>query len=297
MNTKTITINAPAKINLFFDVLSRRPDGYHDIKSIMQTVSLYDTLSISIKEAEKTSIILHSTAPSLPTGSGNIAYRAAEIILNAVKAHFYVEIEIVKRIPVAAGLAGGSTDAAAVLTGINRLLGNRLSISELCSLGASLGADVPFCILKGTKIALGKGEILTDCTTLPDTFILISTAGEPVRTPAAYGILDDIYNNFSGESHINHTGYAAMQEGLKSGKVTAICSSLYNIFEDAILPSHSKVGKIKAIMQNSGAVGTLMSGSGPSVFAIFDSETKIRSAAEALTSQGITAHICRPVFS
>lgn len=294
MERSFVTLDAPAKINLFLDVLSRRPDGFHNIRSIMQTVSLYDTVSVSLAPATGTGVTLRCTDSSLPAGENNIAYRAAKKILDKVAGNFFVEIEIVKRIPVAAGLAGGSADSAAVLIGINQLLGHPLSCSELCAVGASLGADVPFCIVKGTKITQGKGELITDCPPLPDTRILIAAAGEPVSTPTAYGILDKIYHNFSADA-ANHTGYAAILKALASGNLAAVCPALYNIFEAAILPTHSTVEKIKTILQESGAAGTLMSGSGPSVFALFDAEDKLQKAAEMLEREGIPSHPCRPV--
>lgn len=289
-----ITLEAPAKINLFLDVLSRRPDGYHNIRSIMQTVSLCDTVTVSLSPAEATQISLRCSDPSLPSDKNNIAYRAAEKILSAVRGLYSVEIEIVKRIPVAAGLAGGSADAAAVLAGVNQLLGAPFSLSELCAIGASLGADLPFCLAGGTKITQGIGEVLTDCPPLPDVPILIAAAGEPVSTPAAYGALDKIYQNFTLYKP-NQTGFAAMTKALEGGDIPAVCASLFNIFESALMPAHTKAGAIKQSMLKSGAIGALMSGSGPSVFALFDSNAKIQSAAINLSEQGIRAFICRPI--
>lgn len=295
MEKLSISLDAPAKINLFLDVVSRRGDGYHNIKSIMQTVSLYDTIDIAMIPAAKSSINLSCNIPFLPTDRGNLAYRAAELILDTLdREGFSVEINITKRIPVCAGLAGGSTDAAAVLCGINALLGNPLCKDRLCELGVTLGADVPFCIMQGTKTAGGKGEILSDCPAAPQMFILIASEGERVSTPAAYSALDCMYDNFTGREP-NSSGFNNMISALSSGRMKNISDSLYNIFEDAILPGHNMASKIKSIMLSSGATGALMSGSGPSVFGIFDNESQIRSAASALKSQNITPFICRPV--
>jgi len=295
MEKMSVSLEAPAKINLFLDVLSRRSDGYHNIKSIMQTISLCDTINISLASANSLRINLSCSESSLPTDTGNIAYRAAELYFSQLQSSGYsVNIDITKRIPVCAGLAGGSADAAAVLVGLNTLMGEPLSLKRLCAMGASLGADLPFCILKGTKTAEGIGDILSDCTAPPELLILVAAAGESVSTPSAYSALDKLYNNFAGYLP-NSKGYDAMKNALSSGDAAKIANSLYNIFEDVILPSHSSARTIKELMSANGAAGVLMSGSGPSVFGIFQSETDINSAERALSSLGIKSHICKSI--
>lgn len=285
-----LILPAAAKINLYLDITSKRSDGYHGIASIMQSVSLCDEITVSIGGGH--GIGLFCDNPSLPLGKDNIAYRAAEAFLANVATDCGVTIGIKKNIPVAAGLAGGSTDAAAVLRGLNRLLGHPFSTDGLCRIAGKLGADVPFCVVGGCARCEGVGEMMTPISGMPDVSILIACPTERVSTPEAYRRLDVIYNDFSGYKP-ELDGYYAEEAGLGRGDISGICSGLYNVFEK-VQEDRQDISDIKRIMTASGALGCLMSGSGPSVFGIFESDAGAVAAESALQKSGIEAHICRP---
>lgn len=284
-----LIIPAAAKINLYLDITSKRADGYHGIASIMQSVSLCDEITVSIGGD---GIELFCDDPALPLGKDNIAYRAAQVFMANVAVDCGVTIGIKKNIPVAAGLAGGSTDAAAVLRGLDRLLGHPFSRDGLCRIAGTLGADVPFCVVGGCARCEGVGEMMTPIYGMPDAAMVIACPTERVSTPEAYRRLDLIYNNFSGYKP-ELDGYYAEEEKLGGGDISDICSGLYNIFEKA-QEDRQDISDIKRIMTASGALGCLMSGSGPSVFGIFESDAGAVAAESALQRSGVEAHICRP---
>ncbi len=281
--------HAYAKINLYLDVLSRRDDGFHGIKTVMHTVSLADEVTVAVKPQSTRAIHLSVSGNNkLPADSRNLAYRAAELFLDATLIDAEIHISLVKNIPIAAGLAGGSSDAAAVLRALNRAFKRPLTDKRLTELSAVLGSDVPYCLHGGTALCLGRGE---DITRLPDTLRLhtvIAISDEHISTPAAYSRLDELYSNFEG-SHDGEIGsaYAALERAASSGDVSEI--KLYNIFENAILPICNGAEQIKTKLFELGASHALMSGSGPSVYGIFESEELARCAAEALTSLGCRA--------
>ncbi len=295
-----LTLEAHAKINLFLDMTGRRPDGYHTISGIMQAVSLSDTVTLTVAptaDGEAPRYTLTCTNPELPTDRKNLALRAADAFFDATgtgNVHLHIHIE--KRIPAAAGMAGGSTDAAAVLKGLNRLMGEPLTLDALCRLGLSLGADVPFCIVGGAKITEGVGEILTPCASLPACYLVIACAGEGVSTPAAYKKLDEMYGCFDGTAYTPKTeALTAQLEALKNGDLYGTGKHAYNIFESAVLPTHTKAGHIKSSLAEAGALFAMMSGSGPSVFGVFDAESAAQAAAEVLHRQGIPVWVCEPM--
>ena len=286
----TVTVFAYAKINLFLDIESRRSDGYHNILSLMQRISLRDTVSVSLEPSEKKTIEVACTDPSIPCGEKNLAYKAADIYPVTTGK---ISINIDKVIPSSAGLAGGSADAAAVLTALNELCGNKLSVGELCDLGAKLGADIPFCITGGACLVEGIGDILTPAGSMPRFPIVVAKKGEGMSTPAAYGALDKKFDGF--------IGYAPHRDLLEkltdADEVTSAekyCEGLYNIFEHVVESERPDVSLIKAIMTSCGAAGAMMSGSGTSVFGIFDTEESAAAAVEALKKQGADAHLCYP---
>lgn len=296
----TLTLAAPAKINLFLDITGRRPDGYHTISGVMQAVGLCDTVTMTLTplvEGEEPRHTLTCTNPDLPTDGKNLALRAANAFFEATglgQTHLHIHIE--KHIPAAAGMAGGSTNAAAVLKGLNQLLEYPLTQDDLCRVGLTLGADVPFCIIGGAQITEGVGEILTPCDSLPPCHLVVACAGEGVSTPAAYKKLDEMYGYFDGTSYTpKAAALAAQLEALKNGDLCGAGKHAYNVFESAVLPIHSKAGYIKDTLAVSGAVFAMMSGSGPSVFGIFEDEATARSAAEGLQKQGIPAWVCEPM--
>lgn len=296
----TLTLSAPAKINLFLDITGRRPDGYHTISGIMQAVSLADTVTLTltpVMDGEAPRHTLTCSNPDLPIDGKNLGLRAAEAFFAATgtgNTHLHIHIE--KNIPAAAGMAGGSTDAAAVLKGINELTSHPLTHEELCRIGLSLGADVPFCVTGGAQITEGVGEILTPCAPLPPCYLVVACAGEGVSTPAAYKKLDEMYGNFDGTAYIPRSDALAVQlEALKNGDLVGVGKHAYNVFESAVLPTHSLAGRIKNTLVNAGAVFAMMSGSGPSVFGVFDDENAAHEAAERLSRENIPTWVCEPV--
>lgn len=273
---------AYAKINLFLDMIGRMENGYHEVCSVMQSVGLYDTISVAHLTRGK-GIRLTSDCKALPCDRRNLAFRAAEAFREAFDVPCDVEIRIEKRIPMAAGMAGGSSDAAAVLRGLNRLFGLQKTTEELCALGMTLGADVPFCIRGGAALAGGIGEKLTSCTGLPSNLpMVVACGGEPVYTPAAYRALDEKYGDFAARRESTTARCEALAGALRCGEVSAICGGLYNIFEEVVLPQHDVAPGVMAKMREMGARGVLMSGSGPSVFGIFDTPEAAQAAAGAL---------------
>lgn len=297
--THTITLSAHAKINLFLDITGRRADGYHTITGIMQAVSLCDTVTVSAQPVPDGtgSIALTCSDPSLPANEKNLGWRAAQAFMDAAnRRNLAVIIHIEKHIPAAAGMAGGSTDAAAVLRGLNTLCGKPLGEAALRGLGLRLGADVPFCLAGGTQITEGVGEVLTPASPLPDCDIVIACAGEGVSTPAAYGKLDGMYGQFDGIVYTpKKNDLAAQLKALEQGNLDGACAHAYNIFESAILPDHAVARSIKERLADCGASLAMMSGSGPSVFGLFPKGGNAATAAEALRAQGIPAWVCTAV--
>ena len=271
---------AYAKINLYLNVTAKRPDGFHDIETVMQTISLYDDLAVSLTLSDKAEVYLSVGGADLPTDSGNIVTRAAELYLACSGKVGRVDISLVKRIPVAAGLAGGSADAAATLRALNRLFNSYFSESELLALAAELGSDVPFCLLGGRAVCRGRGEQIEPIASPSDLHFVIAVAdGEQVSTPAAYRALDEMYSDFDGS--------------IKSEAPDM--TELYNIFENAVLPTCFKAEILKKRMVELGAIASLMSGSGPSVFGLFEDESTARAAAEAILKEDARAYDARSV--
>ena len=307
---KTVTANA--KINLFLDVTGRRPDGYHTITGVMQTVSLADTVTVEVtrptdgmylcvlgpRPGMAETITLTCTNPDLPTDSRNLAWRAAERFLAATgRGCSELTIHIDKRIPAAAGLAGGSTDAAAVLVALNQLFGHPLTPERLCEVGLTLGADVPFCIMGGAQITEGIGETLTPITPLPACELVIACGGEGVSTPMAYKALDDRYGSFDPAVYAPRTAeLTAMKAALSAEDLEGVCRNTFNLFESVVLPERPVARTIRETLLSAGAVVAMMSGSGPSVFGVFrKGDGRAQEAKEALEAQGITAYLCEPV--
>lgn len=288
---KSVTLNAYAKINLFLDVISRRSDGYHNIDGVMQTVSLCDTVTISVEDNSSAEIELSCSSPELPCNEKNLAYRAAERFLSAfgiTDKKIYIHIE--KRIPVSAGLAGGSTDAAAVFEGLSQIFS--VEKSKLFDITGKLGADVPFCLLKGTARTEGIGERLTPLPKMPDFIILIAKKGEGVSTPVAFAELDLALS--ITEKEVRHADVSAILTSLKEAPAE-LPKTLYNSFHDVILSRHDDARKIAEIMKNSGALAVQLSGSGPSVLGIYDSLDIAEKTAENLRKIGAEAFVTTPI--
>ena len=276
----TVHEKAYAKINLHLNVTAKRQDGFHDIETVMQTVSLCDELAVSLSPSDRAEAHLSVCGADLPTDRGNIALRTAELYLARSGKVGRVDISLVKRIPVAAGLAGGSADAAATLRALNGLFNSYFSESELLALAAELGSDVPFCLLGGRAVCRGRGELIEPIASPTDLHFVIARAdGEQVSTPAAYRALDDMYSDFDGSVQ----------------SVAPDLTELYNIFENAVLPTCFKAEILKKRMVELGATSSLMSGSGPSVFGLFEDESTARAAAEAISKEGARAYYAHSV--
>jgi 4-diphosphocytidyl-2-C-methyl-D-erythritol kinase len=283
--------NAYAKINLYLDILAKRPDGFHDIETVMHAISLCDEVKVTVSPSRKALVSLEALGGTrLPTDDRNIAVKAAKLYLSRAGISDSVKITLTKNIPVSAGLAGGSTDAAAVLRALNRLYNKRYSNNALLSLASELGSDVPFCLLGGTALCRGRGE---DIERLPNVdrlqIVVAISEDEHVSTPTAYSALDALYSDFDGSVEKASEAYSGMLiSSIKRFSVDP--ASLYNIFEEAILPICEGAQHIKARMLELGAKAALMSGSGPSVFGIFETEEAAKSAARDLLSQGFRAY-------
>ena len=285
---KTITLSANAKINLYLRVTGRRDDGYHEIESIMQAVTLADTVTVTVdRGVSDRHVTLTCSDSAIPCDGRNIAVKCAERFFDAFGIdNCAAEIHIEKRIPVAGGLAGGSTDGAAVLRALNELCGTNADTSALCEIGANVGADIPFCVLGGTAVCTGIGEVLAPVSVpSPEYSVLIVAPGGGVSTPEAYRAIDnagDIPQKCTAASVL-----AALKEGL-APKV------MHNDFEAVILPLSENAARVKEELLSLGAYSAMMSGSGPTLFGLFTDPSLCEKAAEHLKSLGFTAHICSP---
>ena len=285
---------ANAKINLYLDVVSRRENGYHNIVSLMQTLSLCDLVTLDYRPADQTEIRLSASGNAdMPTDRKNLAWRAAELFLAETGKTGEVDLFIEKHIPMAAGLAGGSADAAAVLRGLNALCGHPLSLERLCALGARLGADVPFCIVGGMALVTGIGEQLEYLPSMQDCPMVVACQGEGVSTVWAYGRLDEAYGGFSSpkaESDVP-TRLSAL---LTKGDFASSKGLLFNLFEEVVPEVQPCVEPLKKAMLAHGAIASMMSGSGPSVFGIFGSLSDAEAACASLKNAGAAAFVCHP---
>lgn len=263
-------LKARAKINLTLDVIGKRENGYHDLEMIMQTINLYDIIKIT--PHPKNMIKLGSNALWLPISRKNIAYRAAELFFEESSIQSGVSIEIIKQIPAEAGLAGGSTDAAAVLIGLNHLFKTHYTTEKLKELGLLLGADVPFCIEGGTMLATGIGERLTPLTPMPRTFVVLVKPPFGASTTSIYRALD--------LSCIQtHPNTNAVIEALQKGQVKQMTPHMANVLEEVTIKQYPEIETIKQKFKRYGAMGTLMSGSGSVVFGLFEEAYQAKKAA------------------
>ena len=253
-----ISLNAYAKINLALQVVGKRRDGFHEVAMIMQSVSLHDTVTLSLR---RTGISLVCDNPALPCDNSNLAFRAAALLRQECGVAEGVHIELTKRIPMAAGLAGGSSDAAAVLRGLNDLWDLAISPNELEILAARLGSDVPFCLWGGTTLATGRGEILES---LPDfAGYGVVLANPPLQVSTAW-----VYGNFQPGTLQRSPGIPALRRAIEQKDLQAVARQLYNDLESVSVPAHPQIADIKKKLASAGAAGVLMSGSGPTVFAL-----------------------------
>lgn len=275
-------LKALGKINLGLDVLGKRPDGYHDVRMVMQTIYLYD--QITITKRKESGIGLSTNLFYLPVNENNLAYRAAKLLMDEFEIRSGVDIFLEKHIPVAAGMAGGSSNAAAVLYGINRMFDLGLSMEELMKRGVSLGADVPYCIMRGTVLAEGIGEILTPLPPMPRCQIVVAKPPVSVSTKMVYEKIDS-------RRIVEHPDIDGIIDGLKEGDVTKIASRMGNVLEQVTVEEYPVIDKIKKLMNKGGAKGAMMSGSGPTVFGIFTEKSLAKKAALKIREAGLAKQV------
>ena len=270
----TIKIKAPAKINLTLDVTGRRNDGYHNLEMVMQTVSVYDELEVSILQENPKKPVVFNMDKELPDKippEKNLVYKAASLMIEKYNIKNSFNIFLKKNIPAAAGLAGGSTDCAATLIAINRMCQLGLTDEELCQTGVLLGADVPYCIKKGTMLSQGIGDILSPLPALGQVWIVLVNPGIAVST--AY-----VYKHLELDKFPCHPGTNKMIKAIQENNIPCIVSCMFNVMETVTIKEYPVLDEIKKFLEGSGAAGALMSGSGPTVFGIFENENKAREA-------------------
>ena len=289
-----IELFAYAKINLFLDIQKKRQDGYHDIISVMQTVDWCDRILFH-RNAEQ-GIHLTCSETKIPTDKSNTVYKAATLFLKLTQNHNGLDITIDKHIPHAAGLAGGSADAAATLKGLNRMFGEPLSERALLELGKQIGADVPFCMAGGTKLTTGIGEQMESFPSMPPCFLVCAKMGEGISTPQAYTALDRKYGDF--EHYLPHTeALDRLRLSFDAASLEGLAEGTYNIFEEVTAENRPAVGLLKQRLLEEGAVMAMMSGSGPSVFGVFKDRATADRACEVIKSLGAVCKVCTPIHN
>lgn len=278
-----ISLKALAKINLGLDVVRRREDGYHEVRMIMQTIHLYDRLDI--KRTKESGIQIQTNLSFLPVNENNLIYKAAKLLMDEFSITDGVSVKLDKRIPVAAGMAGGSTDAAAMLFGMNRLFSLGLTKRQLMERGVQIGADVPYCIMRGTALAEGIGEELSPLAPMVKCPVLIAKPSISVSTKF-------VYQNLKLDDTTVHPDIDLLIEGIKAKNLYDIAAHMGNVLETVTIPNYPVIDEIKKHMLSHGAVGAMMSGSGPTVFGLFDDEATAKKAYKAMRS----SHLARQVY-
>lgn len=277
-----LQLKAYGKINLGLDVIRKRPDGYHDLDMIMQMVDVYDDVIIEKKAGEE--IVVKADAAVLSNGKDNLAYMAAKMLFDEFGIKSGVEITIHKRIPIAGGMAGGSSDCATTLIGINKMFNSGLSKQQLMERGVKLGADVPYCVLGGTAIARGIGEVLTPLPTPPQCHVII--AKPPISVSTAY-----VYGHIRPDEITKRPDIEQMTLAIKEQDLNKLSDLLYNVMEEVTVSEYPVIEKLKSIMLENGALNSIMSGSGPTVFGLFDDREKAQAAMKALDSKELTEQL------
>ena len=278
-----ISLKALAKINLGLDVVRRREDGYHEVRMIMQTIHLYDRLDI--KRTQEPGIQIQTNLSFLPVNENNLIYKAAKLLMDEFSITDGVSVKLDKRIPVAAGMAGGSTDAAAMLIGVNRLFSLGLTKRQLMERGVQIGADVPYCIMRGTALAEGIGEALSPLPPMVKCPVLIAKPSISVSTKF-------VYQNLKLDGTTIHPDIDRLIDDIKAKNLHDIAAHMGNVLETVTIPNYPVIDEIKKHMLSNGAVGAMMSGSGPTVFGLFDDEDTAKKAYKAMRS----SHLARQVY-
>ncbi|NLG04695.1 MAG: 4-(cytidine 5'-diphospho)-2-C-methyl-D-erythritol kinase [Clostridia bacterium] len=277
-----IKLKAMAKINLGLDVIRRREDGYHEVRMIMQNVNLYDT--VSMKKCAENKIKVRTNLYYLPTNENNLVYKAAKLLKDEFDLKEGVEIDLKKHIPVAAGMAGGSADAATVLYGMNRLFKLGLSKENLMKRGVKIGADVPYCIMRGTALSEGIGEILTPLPSMPKCHVLIAKPGISLSTKY-------VYENLHANELKQHPDIDGIIEGIREKNVKKVAAKLENVLETVSIKEHPIIAEIKEFMKQNGALNAIMSGSGPTVFGIYDDLSLAEQAYQKLKAKNLAKQV------
>lgn len=275
-------LRALAKINLGLDVVRKRDDGYHEVRMVMQTINMYDLLELTVSEEK--GIRMQTNLYYLPCDENNLVYKAAKLLMDEFHVTQGLDIRLDKFIPVAAGMAGGSSDAAAAMVGVNRLFSLGLSTEELMERGVKIGADVPYCIMRGTALAEGIGEVLSPLSPMPPCYILIGKPPVSVSTKFVYG-------NLKAKELESHPDIDGLITAMEQGDLKGMCGKMENVLETVTVPAHPVIAEIKDLMMEQGAMGALMSGSGPTVFGIFDSKEAGLKAKDALNKSGLARQI------
>lgn len=277
-----ISLKALAKINLGLDVVRRRDDGYHEVRMIMQTINLFDRLEI--KKIKESAIKIHTNLFFLPVNENNLVYKAAKLLIDEFGIQEGVSVELTKKIPVAAGMAGGSTDAAAMLFGMNRLFGLGLSKKQLMERGVKIGADVPYCIMRGTALAEGIGDKLSPLPEMVKCPVLIAKPQISVSTKF-------VYQNLKLDDKTVHPDIDRLIEDIRNKDLKAVSDHMGNVLESVTIPNYPVISQIKEQMMDSGAVGSMMSGSGPTVFGLFDDSRTAQLAFGKIKRSGLAKQV------
>lgn len=280
---KQVTRKAYAKINLGLDVLRRREDGYHEVKMIMQTIDLYDTLEFMVSKDEGVTLVINRS--SLSAGEDNLICKAAKLLMADAGVMKGVNITLEKRIPIAAGMAGGSSDAAATLWGMNELFNLGYDEKELQALGVKLGADIPYCLIGGTAVSEGIGEILTPLSSPPACHLVVAKPDIDVSTKY-------VYEHLQADKLTYHPDIDGMRDAIKNGDLSGITRRMGNVLETVTISAYPVIDSIKECMKKAGADNALMSGSGPTVFGIFEKKENAKTAADRIKKE----HLADQVF-
>ncbi len=277
-------VRALAKINLGLDVVGKREDGYHEVCMVMQTIQMYDV--INLYKTSRPGIRLRTNLPYIPTDERNLVYKAAQMLLDEFHIQCGLRIDLQKFIPVSAGMAGGSSDAAATLVAVNRMFRLRLSKKELMKRGVAIGADVPYCVMRGTALAEGIGEKLTALPPAPDCYVLVGKPALNISTKQAYASLHL-------EKIARHPDIQSLVQGIRDQDLKAMAPYMENVFEPGITKENPVIGEIKELMLDNGALHAMMSGSGPTVFGLYESWAATQKAAGVLRE----SQLARTVFA
>ena len=279
---REIKLKARAKINLGLDVVRKREDGYHEVRMIMQMINLYD--KITLRQRTEPGITVSTNLSYLPVNEDNLVYRAAKLLMDEFQVSGGLEIVLQKYIPVAAGMAGGSSDAAAVMVGVNRMFHLGLSKKQLMERGVKIGADVPFCIMRGTALAEGIGEKLTTLPAMPHCSLVIAKPKVHVSTKF-------VYSNLKADEITEHPDIDGQVQALRDNDLEQIVAKMGNVLETVTIPAYPVINKIKQTMIRHGAMGAMMSGSGPTVFGVFEREEQAKEVCRLLKKEGSAKQI------